>query len=101
MSQTTRPAGRGGDDRRPPVEFDRIPECLRAPAQWVLWRYVARGGKRTKVPFRADGTPADATDPATWTTFGAARAAYEADGSFDGVGYVLAADDPYCVLDLT
>src|SRR4051812_47653911 len=57
----------------PPVwgaSWENVPEELRAINQWVLWTYVVRDGKRTKVPVDpAAGRPSDATDPATWLPF--------------------------------
>lgn len=50
--------------------LESIPAELRDRAQWVIWRSEERDGKRTKVPYRADGAGrASTTDPATWTTF--------------------------------
>lgn len=76
-----------------------IPAELRRLDQWVLWKYVTRDGKTTKVPYRTDGRRADTTDPATWTTYRRARAAARG-GGFDGLGYVFALDDPYTGIDL-
>ncbi len=83
------------------VAVGRVDERLRARPQWVVWRYVARGGKPTKVPFNArTGNPADSTRPDTWSTFDEALAAFEQSDAYAGVGYVFAADDPCCGIDL-
>ncbi len=69
--------------------------------QWVCWRYVTRGGKKTKVPFNArTGAAADSTGPETWSSFVEAVAAYERDKRNAGIGYVFAANDPFCGIDL-
>jgi primase-polymerase (primpol)-like protein len=58
--------------------------------QWVLWRYEWRKEQWTKPPYQPDDTPASSTDPATWSSFDAVQAAYEAHRDrFDGVGFVL------------
>jgi hypothetical protein len=69
--------------------FDRIPPELRAMSRWVCWRAVRRGnGTAAKVPFTPNGRAASVSDPATWSTFDACRAAHAA-GGFAGVGLVL------------
>lgn len=72
-----------------PVDFDAIPEELKALRQWVLWRGVLRDGKMTKVPYQLNGMKAKANDSLTWAAFDEVRAAYEA-GQSDGVGFVFA-----------
>ncbi len=64
-----------------------IPEVLRAYPQWVGWRYEARDGKRTKVPYDAKtGERASSTDPSTWSTYEQARAVKN---HYDGLGFVF------------
>jgi hypothetical protein len=88
-----------------PIEpqFEQIPAELRERSQWVVWRYVLDGKKWTKVPFNAAGGPAKSNDRETWGSFECATLAYqEAYGgnrAYDGIGYVFAADDPYCGAD--
>lgn len=81
--------------------FDAVPAALRMRRQWVLWRLVHKSGakKPTKVPHQPDGAMASSTDPATWTSFEAVRAAYEG-GGFDGIGFVFTAEDPFVGIDL-
>lgn len=80
-----------------PVLFGNIPAELRAKPQWVVWRYEERKDKKgevdwTKIPYTSAGTSASSTDPATWSTFEAVRAAYER-GGWDGVGLIHLPDD--------
>lgn len=77
----------------------KVPEQLRSRPQWVLWRNETRSGRPTKVPVSVSGNLAKSNDPTTWTTF---EAVYEMlrGGSYDGLGYVFAADDPFCGIDL-
>ena len=89
-----------------PPERKCIPGELRDRSQWVVWRAIWREGKNgkpgkwAKVPFNArTGRKASATSPATWSSFDQALQTYEA-GNYDGIGYVFAADDPYCGVDL-
>jgi hypothetical protein len=83
-----------------------IPAELRERAQWVLWRVEIRTDKNghskpTKVPYQITGIRADSTSPGTWSTFQEVIAALAARPSaFNGIGFVFAADDPYCGIDL-
>ena len=82
------------------VNTPAIPRELTGRAQWVTWRYETREGKPTKVPHDPKtGRRASVTNPATWSTFSAAVAAYDRD-TYDGVGYVLTADDPFVGVDI-
>lgn len=77
-----------------------IPAELRERRQWVCWRFEQREGKQTKPPWRVDGSAhASADDPASWGSFEEALETLEA-GKVDGLGYVFAADDPFCGVDL-
>lgn len=89
------------------VEPDNIPHEMRQRDQWVVWRPVLRDGKWTKVPINArTGREAKANTPATWSPFADALA-YAKSNPWNGngrgvagVGYVLAADDPFVGVDL-
>ena len=86
----------------PSLEIEAIAELAARP-QWVCWRAEPRAGKTTKVPLRANGSPASSTDPATWGTFAAcAEAAVHGAAALRiaGVGYVLSPEDPYVGIDL-
>jgi len=80
------------------VRFNGIPEELRAKPQWMLWRYEFRDDHWTKRPHTVSGASASSTNPETWTTFEAVRAAYEA-GEWDGVGFAHLPDDNLVGLD--
>jgi putative DNA primase/helicase len=81
------------------THFDQIPAELQGRNQWVCWQRSADAqGRPRKVPINPQsGRPASVTDPATWSTFTEAAAASNA---FHGVGFVLAAADPYVGIDL-
>src|SRR5262245_57623890 len=90
------------------VCYDQIPEKLRALPNWVVWRYEKRLNsqgvvKITKVCYNArTGKRAKSNDPATWSTFAEAKAAYKG-GGYDGIGICLsenliAADLDGCLL---
>jgi primase-polymerase (primpol)-like protein len=89
-----------------PVIPKGIPLALREREQWVCWAYQWRadrkgGGKWTKPPLDArSGRPAKSTDPSTWCTFREALAYHRSHQETAGVGYVFAADDPFCGVDL-
>src|SRR5881397_393358 len=72
--------------------FENVPQALRLPACWVLWRYEKTAkGNFTKVPYSVNGGHASTTDATTWATFDEAREAYEGNGA-DGIGLVLVDD---------
>lgn len=77
----------------PTVNIDLIPDQMRSQPRWILWRDTA-GRKR---PLTVSGTSADSTDPATWSTFEAAVAAFRS-GTYTGLGFVLG--DGFAGIDL-
>ena len=80
---------------------ENAPECIRQLPQWVAWKYVERDGKPTKAPVNSrNGSLAKSTEPDTWGTFDEAVAACQNDARLAGVGFVFAAGDPYCGVDL-
>lgn len=75
----------------PAICWPNIPAPMRERPQWA----IAVGDKQ---PRREDGRAASATDPTTWTTFERACAAAAKLGGH--VGYMLAANDPFTIIDL-
>lgn len=65
-----------------------IPDALKREGRWLMWRYVQRDGRFTKVPCQPNGAPASTTDPRTWSSFATVMRAYRT-GQFAGVGFVL------------
>ncbi len=93
-------AGRETSSRRAALDPTHIPAALRECPQWVCWKYITRGDKRTKCPVNArGGGHADSTDPATWASFDDAVAAWKT-GAYAGIGYVFTADGPFAGVDL-
>lgn len=94
-----------GDDRgvlRGGVDVSGIPAELKARAQWVVWwRGDQRpDGRYAKVPHMPQtSAPASSNDPMTWGTFDQALTAFKQQG-YDGIGFMLSADDPFLVIDL-
>jgi hypothetical protein len=83
-----------------PVRPDGIPAELRDRLQWVTWKFDPRQDKWTKVPVVAGTSrPASTTNPTTWHSFAEVLADYQASGA-DGIGFVFAADDGFCGIDL-
>lgn len=82
------------------LHFDAIPQPLKDCRQWVAWRRQSRDGKLTKVPYQAGtNAKADVTKSQCWATFDQASEAL-VDGSYDGLGFVLTAADPFVGIDL-
>jgi hypothetical protein len=79
-------------------DFSKVPLAIRERPQWVLWKTACRHGEKpTKLPYQLDGTLAKSDDPTTWSRFDAACRHLR---GYSGIGYVFAADDPYCGVDL-
>ena len=79
---------------------ENIPQELKALDSWVCWRSELRDEKQTKVPYNAKtGGLAKSNDPVTWADFTTAYKHYQGNG-FNGVGFVLSADDPFVGIDL-
>ena len=84
------------------VSVEAIPQALKTLRRWVGWKLEQRDGKPkpTKTPYSVlTGNLASVTNPKDWATFEQAIAALEA-GGYDGVGFVLTADDPFAGIDL-
>ena len=84
------------------VDLAGIPSELKGLPQWVIWRFVSRDGKPTKIPFSAKtGKQASSTNPETWATFNEAVTAYSGNpGAWSGVGFVFAEGGGVIGIDL-
>jgi len=69
---------------------------MRNRAQWILWRFAERDGKKIKIPCMPNGA-ADVMNPHHRMTF--SDAVNNVGWSFAGIGFVLTEDDPYVVID--
>jgi hypothetical protein len=78
-----------------------IPGELAALKQWVVWKIEhTDSGRPTKIPYNPiTFNAASSTDAHTWVTFNEACEAYSR-GVWDGIGFVLSADDPFTFIDL-
>ena len=79
------------------------PAYFRERNIWVLWRLEKdQTGRLTKIPYSAKtGYKASSTDPATWSSFSEARAAYECmNDCYDGLGIVLSKDEDLVFIDI-
>lgn len=78
--------------------YSNIPADLQEWAQWVCWRYEMVDGRKTKVPYTADGARrANTANPQTWASFADAVAG---SAQMDGIGFVFTANDPFTGIDL-
>lgn len=77
--------------------YSNIPNEMKQYRQWVVWKYhTLADGKKTKVPYSVNGFQASVVNPNHWTTFDEAIKAT----NFDGIGFVLTENDPFCFIDL-
>jgi len=78
-----------------------LPQEMRDRPQWLLAAPNAKGERKVPTTINHETgelAPGSSTDPSTWLTFPFA-AAHAAERGL-GLGYVLAADDPYTCIDL-
>lgn len=84
----------------------QAPADLTELPNWVLWKYLERDGKRTKVPYSIRGHAASSTNPEDWSTYdditdfyGKHRKQYAGIGVvFDGTG-MCGVDLDHCLND--
>ncbi len=81
---------------------NNVPAELRAVPQWVVWRREQRLGDVTKVPYSVrTGNKASSTNRDTWTGWEEAKAYLWAHRNrFDGIGFVVTANDSFVGVDL-
>lgn len=91
---------REGASMREHYNFNEIPNELKAVAQWVLWKYEERNGKKTKVPYQYDGTPAQSSNRRTWSSFSAIVKFYTEYDDYDGIGFVFSRQDKFIGIDI-
>jgi putative DNA primase/helicase len=90
-------------EEKPPrtiINFDAIPSALKERDQCVLWKWIKKNGRWTKVPYSIKGRKAKANDPKTWSSFAQVKIIFEGNPDYDGIGYEFSADDPYTGVDL-
>jgi putative DNA primase/helicase len=81
--------------------FDAIPSELKILPQWCDFMLEVVDGQKTKVPYSpTTGQRASSTDPSTWSTFEAARAAYQDLERYDGICFMLAKENGIVFVDL-
>ena len=84
------------------LNFDAIPAVLKQYDQWVVWKYVLKDGstKPTKPmysPRTGNLVGHNPKDKHLWGTFEqVSKIAHK----YDGIGFVLTAEDPFCVIDI-
>jgi len=67
-----------------------VPAELRKRDQWVLWKFEARDGKPSKVPYSANGQRASTADRSTWAGFEKVVAQYRQDpNQYAGIGFMF------------
>lgn len=81
--------------------FKYVPKRLKQQSQWVNWRYEARQGKKTKVPYNASNHQrCDVTNPANYTSFKVAVLQCTKHENYDGIGLCLTKESGIVGIDL-
>jgi len=83
-------------------KFYNVPNEMRLFRSWCVWRYEdTESPKPTKVPYCArNGRLASVTDSETWSTFDESVNAALSTDWYNGIGFILSEQDPYCFIDL-
>lgn len=77
-----------------------IPQRLEQERQWIGWKYIMKGGKKTKVPFDLKTKEkARVNDPRSWTSGLWAKLAAGCE-VYDGIGFVFTDHDPFVGIDI-
>lgn len=72
---------------------------LQKRPQWVLWRKEGINGQQKEAPYNPKGYHASAIKPETWASLAAVLGVLK-DGYYDGIGFMLSPNDPYCFVGL-
>lgn len=82
------------------VNFDSIPDELKAIPSWVLWR-LEPGKKREleKHPYSITGKMASCSNPKTWSDFNSVVKEFKK-GGYTGIGFQLSSDNEIVCIDL-
>jgi hypothetical protein len=85
-----------------PEPWSAVPGELKDCPQWTAWRYVMRGGKRTKPPCDPRGFAVDQAKSPQMLSFDEAVRAFKADKKkiLEGIGFVFVEGGPFCGVDL-
>ncbi|SDF93663.1 protein of unknown function [Methanolobus vulcani] len=85
----------------PKVEIENIPQELKEPHQWVLWKSEqSESGKPKKVPYSTRGHKASPTNSKTWDSFDSVVSVYEENpGKYAGIGFVFSKNDSFVGID--
>lgn len=72
--------------------YEAVPEQTKTLKNWVLWKYITRNGKKTKIPYQTNGIEASVRDPSAWDTFENVSKKKLTDAAYSGIGFVFSAD---------
>jgi len=76
--------------------YPKVPAELKVLRNWVVWRFIDRNGRKTKVPFSpVTNNAASSTDPSTWEAY---ELAVSASQQYEGIGCMIG--PPYVGIDL-
>lgn len=69
--------------------------------RFVNYKIITKGGRKTKIPYTTNNTPASSTDPETWSTYDEVTVALD-NGSnhFDGYGIIFKPDQKLVGIDI-
>jgi len=84
------------------INHDGLPKELKEFTQWCLWKLETVPGKErpTKIPYQINGKKASSIDKTTWSSYQAICDVIAQNNTYNGIGFFLSEDDPYCFIDL-
>lgn len=86
------------DSKPEPIQynFEAIPETFKEFNNWLLWKYINKNGKWTKIPYQPNGNKASATSPNNWCSFNECVKAFRS-GKFTGIGFAIGDSGLTCI----
>lgn len=92
--------------------FENVPDEMKKFPNWVLWKYTARDGKMTKIPYHPNGDEASVSPYNTWSFFDCDRVSdpkgmigysilnrFNLTKEYDGIGFVFTEDAGFIGVD--
>ena len=81
------------------IQEQHIPEEIKEQRKWICWKWEKKNGNWTKPPYNfINGSLAQSNNSNTWGFYQDAMKMAQTP-EYDGVGFMISKDDPYCGVD--